>query len=102
MKGYWIRKMKKVGDTGRNYTPGYECSKCGEWTKKKTNFCACCGDPKEETEQKDAAISKQRVIREIRKMEDIDGYPDGDLISRRAVIAMIGALQDERESNEDN
>jgi hypothetical protein len=31
-------------------------------------------------------------VKEIRKMMDIDGFRDGDAVSRRAVIAIIEAI----------
>ena len=36
------------------------------------------------------------AIELIRTMEDIDGYPSGDCISRRAAIAILNAARKER------
>lgn len=98
-KGYWIPKMRMIGDVGRFLTAGFECSACSKWTREKTPFCAYCGNQKEDAQQMDQPdekISKRSAIKGIRDMVDIDGYPGGDVVSRRAAMAVIKALPPER------
>lgn len=96
MKGQWITKWEKTAPTGRKFKAVFKCSACGQIHEKATNYCPDCGDPK----NGDQLISQQRALDLIGNMRDIDGYKKGDNVSRRAVIALIESLQDERETNE--
>lgn len=40
------------------------------------------------------AISKEQVIETVLTMQDIDGYRSGDCVSRRAVIALLDAIDE--------
>ena len=97
MKGEWITKWEKTAPTGRKFKAVFKCSACGQIHEKATNYCPDCGDPKNGNDQ---LISQQRALDLIGNMRDIDGYKKGDNVSRRAVIALIESLQDERETNE--
>ena len=37
-------------------------------------------------------VNKQDLVRSIKQMRDIDGYEDGDCVSRRAVLAVVDTL----------
>lgn len=97
MKGQWITKWEKTAPTGRKFKAVFKCSACGQIHEKATNYCPDCGDPKNGADQ---LISQQRALDLIENMRDIDGYKKGDNVSRRAVIALIESLQDERGTNE--
>lgn len=97
MKGEWITKWEKTAPTGRKFKAIFKCGACGQIHEKATNYCPDCGDPKNGNDQ---LISQQRALDLIGNMRDIDGYKKGDNVSRRAVIALIESLQDERETNE--
>lgn len=38
-------------------------------------------------------VNKEDLVRNIRQMSDIDGYEDGDCISRRSVLAVVNTLE---------
>jgi predicted ATP-dependent serine protease len=97
MKGEWITKWEKTAPTGRKFKAVFKCSACGQIHEKATNYCPDCGDPKNGADQ---LISKQQTIDQIRRMMDMDGFRDGDAVSRRAVIRIIGAQPDERGTDE--
>ena len=88
MKGQWITKWEKIAPTGRKYRPVFKCGMCGHVTETATDYCANCGDSKNGQKM----ISQQQAVKEIQKMMDIDGFRDGDCVSRRAVIALIEAI----------
>ena len=44
-------------------------------------------------------VSKEDVIMIISKMLDIDGFRDGDAVSRRAVIALVDQMPDKWEDD---
>lgn len=95
-RGQWITKWVKTSPTGRKYRAVFKCGACGSLSETASNYCADCGDPK----NGDQLISQQRALDLIGNMRDIDGYKKGDNVSRRAVIALIESLQDERETHE--
>lgn len=97
MKGEWITKWEKTTPTGRKFKAVFKCSACGQIHEKATNYCPDCGDPKNGNDQ---LISKQQTIDQISRMMDMDGFRDGDAVSRRAVIGIIGAQPDERGTDE--
>ena len=40
------------------------------------------------------AVNKEDLVATIKWMRDIDGYRSGDCISRKAVLALIDALEE--------
>lgn len=101
MKGEWITKWEKTAPTGRKFKAVFKCSACGRIHEKATNYCPDCGDPKNGSPLvKPALIGRQRAVDLIRNMLDIDGFRDGDAVSRRAVITLIESMQDERGTDE--
>ena len=101
MKGKWITKWEKTNDTGRKYKAVFKCGACGKLSADATNYCAHCGDAKTGPHfGKPALIGQQHAVDLINNMLDIDGYKSGDAVSRRAVIALIGSMQDERGTDE--
>jgi hypothetical protein len=44
-------------------------------------------------------VSKEDVITIIQRMLDINGYRDGDAVSRRAVIALVDQMPDKWEDD---
>lgn len=38
-------------------------------------------------------VNKEDLVRNIRQMQDIDGYSEGDCISRRSVLAVVNTLE---------
>lgn len=47
-------------------------------------------------------ICKEDLINNIGKMIDIDGYREGDTVSRRAVITIIDSMGDKKREDEEN
>ncbi len=41
----------------------------------------------------DKLISQKEAVELVRKMMDIDGFRDGDAVSRRAVIAVLESMR---------
>ena len=99
-KGEWRTTWVKSGDTGRKFKAVFKCGACGKISADATNYCPHCGDRKNGTEGKPALIGRQHAADLINDMMDIDGYKSGDAVSRRAVIALIGSMQDERGTDE--
>lgn len=87
-RGEWITKWVKAEHTGRKFRAVFKCCVCGHVTLTATDYCATCGDAKNGKKM----ISQQQAVKEIRKMMDMDGFRDGDAVSRRAVIAIIEAI----------
>lgn len=91
----------KSGDTGRKFKAVFKCEACGKISADATNYCPHCGDPKNGSPfGKSALIGQQCAVDLIRDMRDIDGFRDGDAVSRRAVIALIESMPDERGTDE--
>jgi len=100
-KGEWRATWVKSGDTGRKFKVVFKCEACGKISAEATNYCPHCGDPKNGSPfGKSALIGQQCAVDLIRDMRDIDGFRDGDAVSRRAVIALIESMQDERGTDE--
>ena len=38
-------------------------------------------------------VNKEDLVRNIRLMQDIDGYSEGDCVSRRSVLAVVNTLE---------
>ena len=57
-------------------------------------------DPVIPDTQKGGHVDKNKVIEKVRKMRDIDGYESGDCISRRAVLAILEAEEDDDSKTE--
>lgn len=100
-KGEWITKWEKTDDTGRKFKAVFKCGACGKLSADATNYCPHCGDAKTGPHfGKPALIGQQHAVDLINNMLDIDGYKSGDAVSRRAVITLIGSMQDERGTDE--
>lgn len=100
-KGEWRTTWVKSGDTGRKFKTVFKCEACGKISADATNYCPQCGDHKDGSPSgKPALIGQQRAVDLIRNMMDIDGFREGDAVSRRAVITLIGSMQDERGTDE--
>lgn len=100
-KGEWITKWEKTDDTGRKFKAAFKCGACGKLSADATNYCPHCGDAKTGPHfGKPALIGQQHAVDLINNMLDIDGYKSGDAVSRRAVITLIGSMQDERGTDE--
>lgn len=87
-RGEWTTKWVKAEHTGRKFRAVFKCGVCGHVTETATDYCANCGDAKNGKKM----INQQQAVKEIRKMMDMDGFRDGDAVSRRAVIAIIEAI----------
>lgn len=87
-RGEWITKWVKAEHTGWKFRAVFKCGACGYVSARATDYCPLCGDSKNGQKM----ISQQQAVKEIRKMMDIDGFRDGDAVSRRAVIAIIEAI----------
>lgn len=100
-KGEWRTTWVKSGDTGRKFKAVFKCGACGKISADATNYCPHCGDHKDGSPfGKSALIGQQCAVDLIRDMRDIDGFRDGDAVSRRAVIALIESMQDKRGTDE--
>ena len=44
-------------------------------------------------------VSKEEVIKMVKHMLDIDGFRDGDAVSRRAVIALVDHMPEKWEDD---
>lgn len=96
-KGEWRTTWVKSGDTGRKFKVVFKCGACGKISADAANYCPHCGDAKTGPHfGKPALIGQQHAVDLINNMLDIDGYKSGDAVSRRAVITLIGSMQDER------
>ena len=100
-KGEWRTTWVKSGDTGRKFKAVFKCEACGKISADATNYCPHCGDAKTGHHfGKPAMIGQQHAVDLINNMLDIDGFRDGDAVSRRAVIALIESMPDERGTDE--
>ena len=89
-KGFWIPEAEKeFTDKGVHYRRMYKCIRCGAKVKEKTNFCPHCGRRNIEGNAEEIVINREETARQIQNMMDIDGFRDGDAISRRAAVAII-------------
>lgn len=87
-RGEWRTNWVKAEHTGRKFRAVFKCGACGRISETATDYCAFCGDAKNGQKM----INQKQAVKEIRKMMDIDGFRDGDAVSRRAVIAIIEAI----------
>lgn len=90
-KGFWIQEHEKEfsDNKGMQYRRMYKCIRCGAKVKEKTNFCPHCGRRNIEGNAEGIVINREETARQIQNMMDIDGFRDGDTISRRAAVAII-------------
>lgn len=89
-KGFWIPEAEKeFTEKGVHYKRMYKCIRCGKTVKEKTNFCPHCGRRNIEGNAEGIVINREETARQIQTMMDIDGFRDGDAISRRAAVAII-------------
>lgn len=89
-KGFWIPEAEKeFTEKGVHYKRIYKCIRCGKTVKEKTNFCPHCGRRNIEGNAEGIVINREETARQIQNMMDIDGFQDGDAISRRAAVAII-------------
>lgn len=89
-KGFWIPEAEKeFTEKGVHYKRMYKCIRCGKTVKEKTNFCPHCGRRNIEGNAEGIVINREETARQIQAMMDIDGFRDGDAISRRAAVAII-------------
>lgn len=89
-KGFWIPEAEKeFTEKGVHYRRMYKCIRCGAKVKEKTNFCPHCGRRNIEGNASEIVINREETAQQIQAMMDIDGFRDGDAISRRAAVAII-------------
>jgi RNA polymerase subunit RPABC4/transcription elongation factor Spt4 len=89
-KGFWIPEAEKeFTEKGVHYKRMYKCIRCGKTVKEKTNFCPHCGRRNIEGNAEGIVINREETARQIQTMMDIDGFRDGDAVSRRAAVAII-------------
>ena len=90
-KGFLIPETEKEFELskGMHYKRIYKCIRCGKTVKEKTNFCPHCGRRNIEGSAEGIVINREETARQIQNMMDIDGFRDGDAVSRRAAVAII-------------
>lgn len=90
-EGFWIPEYEKEfeDNKGVQYRRMYKRIRCGAKVKEKTNFCPHCGRRNIEGNAEGIVINREETARKIQTMMDIDGFRDGDAVSRRAAVAII-------------